>query len=59
MSVVCLYIVSAEEVEEYIGTMMDQEFDTILEDGSLAQVKLYSLLVHIIIPVLLSSCSVL
>ena len=32
--------VSVEEVEDYVGTIMDQEFDTMLEDGSLTQVRI-------------------
>ena len=30
--------VFSDELEEFLGTMMDQEFDTLLEDGSLAEV---------------------
>lgn len=31
--------VFSDELEEFLGTMMDQEFDTLLEDGSLAEVS--------------------
>ena len=37
----CLYppeARSAEEVEDYLASLMDQEFDTIVEDGSISQV---------------------
>ena len=33
-----LFTVSVDEVEDYVGTIMDQEFDTLLEDGSLLKV---------------------
>lgn len=32
------FTVSVDEVEDYVGTIMDQEFDTLLEDGSLLKV---------------------
>lgn len=33
---------SAEEVEDYLASLMDQEFDTIVEDGSISQVLIYA-----------------
>ena len=40
----CLYELiegrSAVEVEDYLSTLMDQEFDTIVEDGSITEVHL-------------------
>ena len=34
-----LYIASEIDVEYFLSTIMDREFDTIIEDGSLADVR--------------------
>jgi len=31
--------VNSEDVSDYLGTLMDQEFDTLVEDGSLDEVN--------------------
>ena len=36
----CSDDVEKDELEEYLSVLMDQEFDTILEDGSTLQVSL-------------------
>ena len=39
---VCVANLQSYEVENFIGELMDQEFDTVVDDGSLPQVHTHS-----------------
>lgn len=41
MKLSILFEVNSEDVREYLCTLMDQEFDTLIEDGSLELVSFW------------------
>ena len=37
----CVFVACSTELQDYLNILMDQEFDTLIEDGSLEEVRIF------------------